>query len=202
MKCLVLLPDFYQSGEIHAWSDGMSAPVPVSACKDIPLRELPDCFVLGIPESLLRANIERDFVYAQYVRLGSKRSVLSFSIRGGKDKSGRTVVLTIFQLLDEGEPLIFPPEVPSNLPDSIGEKKAIENRIGAMMRSLQSDSLSNIKEMISAVEKYPKLGSFASEHVDSLAHRPQWRPNKKKEYGFMVGILIAFLLMAILIIEL
>src|SRR5690606_41421499 len=103
MKCLLLLPDFYQSGEINVWGDGMSLPMPVSVCKDIPLRELPDCFVLGIPESLLRANIEQDFVYAQYVRLDYKRSVLSFSIRGGNDKSGRTVVLTILQLLDEGD---------------------------------------------------------------------------------------------------
>lgn len=202
MKCLLLLPDFYQSGEINVWGDGMSLPMPVSVCKDIPLRELPDCFVLGIPESLLRANIEQDFVYAQYVRLDSKRSVLSFSIRGGNDKSGRTVVLTILQLLDEGEPLIFPPETPSSLPDSIGEKNTIENRIGAMMKSLQSDSLSNIKDMISAVEKYPKLRSFASEHVDSLAQKPQWTPNKKKEYSFMIGFLVALLLLAILVIEL
>lgn len=202
MKCLLLLPDFYQSGEINAWSDGMSAPVPVSVCKDIPLRELPDCFVLGIPESLLRVNFEQDFVYAQYVRLDSKRSVLSFSIRGGNDKTGRTVVLTILQLLDEGEPLIFPPEVPSNLPDSISERNAIEDRIGSMMNSLQSASAANIKDMISAVEKYPKLRSFASEHVDSLAQKPQWAPNKKKEYSFMVGILVAFLLLVILIIEL
>lgn len=202
MKCLLLLPDFYQSGEINVWGDGMSLPMPVSVCKDIPLRELPDCFVLGIPESLLRANIEQDFVYAQYVRLGSKRSVLSFSIRGGNDKSGRTVVLTILQLLDEGEPLIFPPKAPSILPDSIGEKDTIENRIGAMMRSLQSDSLSNIKDMISAVEKYPKLRSFASEHVASLTQKPQWTPNKKKEYSFMIGFLVVVLLMAILIIEL
>lgn len=200
MKCFLLLPDFYQSGEIHAWSDGMSAPVPVSVCKDIPLKELPDCFVLGIPESLLRANIEQDFVYAQYVRLGSKRSVLSFSIRGGNDKSGRTVVLTIVQLLDEGEPLTFSPEIPSNLPDSIDEKNTVENRIGAMMRSLQSGSLSNIKDMFSAVRKYPKLRSFASEHVDSLAHRPQWTPNKKK-YSFMAEVLIAFLLLVVLIIK-
>ncbi|WP_283627360.1 hypothetical protein [Shewanella baltica] len=202
MKFLLLLPDFYQSGEINAWSGGMSAPVPVSVCKDIPLRELPDCFVLGIPESLLRVNIEKDFVYAQYVRLDSKRSVLSFSIRGGNDKTGRTVVLTILQLLDEGEQLMFPPEVPSNLPDSISERNAIEDRIGSMLNSLQSDSSSNIKDMISAVKKYPKLRSFASEHVDSLAQKPQWTPNKKKEYSFMVGILVTFLLLMVLIIEL
>ncbi|WP_133154944.1 hypothetical protein [Billgrantia endophytica] len=200
MKCLLLLPDFYQSGEINAWGNGMSLPVPVSVCKDIPLRELPDCFVLGVPESLLRANVEQDFVYAQYVRLSSKRSVLSFSIRGGGDKSGRTVVLTILQLLDEGESLIFPPEVPPSLPDSIGEKNAIEGRIEAMMRSLQSDSSSNIKDMILAVAKHPKLRSFASEYADSLAQRPQWTPSKKKEYSFMIGILVAFILLAILII--
>lgn len=202
MKCLVLLPDFYQSGEIHAWGDGMSAPVPVSLCKDIPLRELPDCFVLGIPESLLRANTEQDFVYAQYVRLDSKRSVLSYSIRGGIDKTGRTVVLTILQLLDEGEPLTFPPEAPSNLPDLTNERNAIEGRIGSMMNSLRSDSSSNIKDMISAVEKFPKFRSFASEYVKSLAQKPQWTPNKKKECIFMVGVFVAFLLLAVLVIEL
>lgn len=200
MKCLVLLPDFYQSGEIHAWSDGMLAPVPVSVCKDIPLRELPDCFVLGIPESLLRANIEQDFVYAQYARLNSKQSILSFSIRGGHDKSGRIIVLTILQLLGEGESLTFPPEAPPSLPFSIDKKNEIEGRAEVMIRLLQSEPPANIKNMILAVEQYPKLRSFASEDADSLAQRPQWTPRKKKEYRFVIGILIAFLLLVFLII--
>ncbi|PMR77941.1 hypothetical protein C1H69_01130 [Billgrantia endophytica] len=68
------------------------------------------------------------------------------------------------------------------------------------MRSLQSDSSSNIKDMILAVAKHPKLRSFASEYADSLAQRPQWTPSKKKEYSFMIGILVAFILLAILII--
>ncbi len=200
MKCFLLLPDFYQSGEINVWGDGMSLPVPVSTCKDIPLRELPSCFVLGIPESLLRANAQQDFVYAQYVRLNSRRSVLSFSIRGGNDKSGRTVVLTILQLLDKDESLIFPPEAPRSLPDSIDKKMIIENRILDMRRSLQSDSYSNIKDMILAVDKYPKIRSFASERADSLAQSPQWVPGKKKEYRFLVGIFTIVILLAILII--
>jgi len=200
MKYLLLLPDFYQSGEIKAWGEDMSLPVPVSICKDIPLRELPDSFVLGIPESLLRANVEQDFVYAQYARLNSKRSILSFSIRGGSDKSGRTVVLTILQLLGEGESLTFPPEAPLSLPLSIDKKNEIEGRIEAMIRRLQSESSENIKNMILAVEKYPKLRTFASEDTDSLARKPQWTPRKKKEFRSVVGILISFFLLVLLII--
>jgi hypothetical protein len=197
---LLLLPDFYQSGEINVWGDGMSLPMPVSIYKDIPLRELPDCFILGIPESLLRANVEQDFVYAQYARLNSKQSILSFSIRGGHDKSGRTVVLTILQLLGEGESLTFPPESPLSLPFSIDKRNEIEGRAEAMIKLLQSDPPANIKNMILAVGQYPKLQSFASEDTDSLAQRPQWTPHKKKEYRFVIGIFVAFLLLAFLII--
>lgn len=181
MKYLLLLPDYNQSGEILVWNNGMSVPTPISICKDIPLRELPNCFVLGVPESLLRDNTDQDFVYAQYVRIDSQKKILSFSIRGGSDKSGRTVILTVLQFLNESDSLIFPPQVPLKLADSISEKNLIESRIESMMRSLQSDSPSNIKDMISAIEKYPRFRSFASEYVDSLVEKPQWTPNKKKD---------------------
>lgn len=202
MKCLLLLPDFNQSGEIRVWGDGMSTPMPVSLCEDIPLRELPDCFVLGIPESLLRAHVEQDFVYAQYARLASKKNVLSYSIRGGNDKSGRTIVLTIFQLLNDAEKLKFPPEAPQDLPLSISEdeRHSIGDRIEAMMKSLKSDSTMNIKNMISAVEQFPKFRSFASEYSYLLAKSPQWTPRKKKAYSPILEILIAFVLLAILIV--
>lgn len=203
MKCILLLPDFEQSGAVKAWGDDMSSfPMSVSACKDIPLRELPGCFVLGIPESLLRTNVEQNFVYAKYVRLNSKKSILSFSIRGGSDKSGRTVVLTMLQFLAEGESLKYPPEAPSGLPASIEGKKSIEDRIDAMIRSLKSDSSVNIKNMISAVTEYPKLQSFASEYTDSLVQQPQWTPRKKKEYNLMVGIFGVFILLIILMVAL
>lgn len=199
MKYIWLLPDFDQSGVIKAWGDDMSSfPMSVSACKDIPLRELPDCFVLGIPESLLRGNVEQDFVYAQYVRLNSKKSILCFSIRGGSDKSGRTVVLTMLQFLAEGESLVFPPEAPSDLPTSIERNELIAGRIKAMIRSFNSSE--NIRDMISAVEKYPKIQTFASEYTDSLVQQPQWTPRKKKEYNLMVGIFGVFILLIILMI--
>lgn len=200
MKSFLLLPDYYQSGEINVWGDGMSLPVPVSICKDIPLRELPDCFILGIPESLLRAHVEQDFVFAQYARLNSKQSMLSFSIRGGLDKSGRTVVLTTLQLMMEGESLTFPPEAPPSLPFSIGEKNEIEGRAEAMIKLLQSDPPQNIKNMILAVKKHPKLRSFASEDSDSLAQKPQWTPLKKK-YRYVIRLLVVFLLLALVTIS-
>lgn len=203
MKCLLLIPDFDQSGEVKAWCSEALSLVSISSCKDIPLRELPDCFVLGIPESLLRANTEQDFIYAQYARLKSKRSVLSFSIRGGHDRSGRTVVLTVLQLLSEGESLKFPPEEPESLPKSIGEdeRKLIDDRIKAMMQSFQGNSSANVKEMILAVKQNPRIRSFASESTDSLVQKPQWTPRKKKAYREIIGFLIVFALLTILIVE-
>lgn len=81
MKYLLLLPDFYQSGEIKAWGEDMSLPVPVSICKDIPAESY-GSFVLGIPESLLRANVEQDFVYTIRTLNSKKYSFFLNSWRG------------------------------------------------------------------------------------------------------------------------
>lgn len=191
----MLLPDFHQSGEIRLWGDGMNVPIPVSTCKDFRLIDLPDCFVLGIPESLLRANVGQDFIYAQYARLKNKQCILSFSIRCGQDKSGRTVVLSLLQLFAPGQSFAFPPESIPSLPQWVDKRTEVQNKVEEMMKLLRSDAQSNIKDMIRAVRQYPKIQSFASEYTDSLAQKPQWTPLKKKVNRFTTLFLIICLLL-------
>lgn len=200
MKSVLLLPDFHQSGEIKLWGDGMTAPIPVSTCTEFRVIDLPDCFVLGIPESLLRANIGQDFIYAQYARLKNKQCILSFSIRCGQDKSGRTVVLSLLQLLAPGQSFTFPPESIPSLPQSIDKRTEVQDKAEEMVKLLRSDAQSNIKDMIRAVQQYQKIQSFASEYTDSLAQKPQWTPLKKKVNRFTAMFLIAFSLLLLFII--
>ena len=173
MRNLWLLPDEGQSGTILALEGTKIVPLH----KAVELAMLPPSFTLGIPEEALIANQNNDFVFAQFARIQNYNSLFSCSIRAGQDKSGRSVVLTNFQILESGEDPSIPP-LCNNLNTSPSVGGAMEKLISII--SNEGDSTQKVKAMLDAVRRNPHLKSFSSERLSKCANKPAWMPQKKK----------------------
>ncbi|WP_139220704.1 hypothetical protein [Ectopseudomonas composti] len=169
MRSLWLLPDTEQSGVIQALEGADIGPVH----ERIDLNLLPPCFVLGIPESVLRENPSDKFAYAQYARLADGMSVFACSMRSGRDRGGRTVMLTNLQYLDGSENAIFPPELNCNAGAEI---------FGYMsnFESMDDGSKRNIELMLKAVRLGARASTFSSEKLLKAVNKPDWMPLGKK----------------------
>mgnify|MGYP001061429946 FL=1 len=169
MRNLWLLPDFEQSGVVKALEGKQTNPIH----EVIDLGTLPNSFVLGIPESVLRENQDENFVYAQYSKLNNGTALFSCSKRAGNDKTGRTVVITNLQILTRNETPIFPPEANPYAPPADAS---------SMASFYHADDFhsANVKLMLEAVKARRFINSFASEQMPNSVNKPQWVPSTKK----------------------
>jgi len=182
MSSCWLLPDTRQSGEIRAFRDG--AYVTLEEGLDISLRDLPACFALGVPESILEANTNPEFVYAQYARLASGVDLFACSTRAGNDVAGRTVVLTYLQRVNRGGVVSVLAE---SLPDTTPALYAAMSRLVECLSPAALSRRVNVQTMLHAA-RHDRYSTYASESGDRVLNRPEWTPKKKAARQKVVGL--------------
>lgn len=174
MKNFWLLPDVDQSGEIKVLRNGTVTTLRNDS--EFPLRQLPNSFILGIPESVLRENPDEDFIFAQYAKLDKKNNIFACSIRANKDISGRTVFLTNIKITSSNEHIITSLEIDDGIDDKsvLGRMRDTSN----IFEKKLNESGSNIQLMFTEINN-PRYKTFASEDLPMVANKPQWTPKKK-----------------------
>lgn len=194
MRNIWLLPDYTQSGNIIALEGEKSEPI----YEVIDLNLLPRSLVLGIPEEVLENNPEDVFVYSQYCKIKEKYDIFASSIRAGKDRTGRSVVITNIQILETGEcPKVPPLENLHVKPDIV----KLMNILKLSFENKSNPSVIRTLEMLDAVKTRVRLATFSSEPLIRTANPPEWMP-KKKEYSSILKISLFFILIAFVFIVL
>lgn len=188
-----LLPDTDQTGEIKVVRGGISTTL--SESLGIALQDLPASFVLGIPESILRANSDEHFIYAQYAKLATKH-LFSCSMRAGKDVGGRTVLLTYVQAMPELNSICIQVEPESQDVDSMMIHAM--NTMSDLFRSESVQAGSNIARMLAEVNR-TKASTFASECAPDATNKPDWTP-EKKNISLTVKMLLMPLILLLLVV--
>jgi hypothetical protein len=171
-----VLPHRDQSGDEDVVKDGQFVKLTAA----LPVEQLPKELVLGIPESVLREHPEEDLIFGQYVRQPREgRALFALSVTCGKDKGGRTVYLTLLEILGLKEkPQLQPPT--EGLPDRERHKAdKLRSRFGNPMDKW----VRRVNEMLDVAEGSTEIDSFSSVSIPDAAFPPQWNPEKKKLYG-------------------
>lgn len=191
-----LLPDRQQIGTIFTIKNGDK----IDISQVISLKDLPLCFVLGIPEELLRGKITENFIYAQFVRLNSF-SIFACSIVVGRDVSGRRVFLTNIKKVDK------------NYEDLRGllsfEDSELVQLDGDIIRgvSILKNTIStqkNILKMLDAIKCNKQYKTYSSEELKSAVYLPDWMPLKYPKIHNLKSIVkkkraVYFLIVSIII---
>lgn len=194
-----ILPDREQSGELEVVENGEKRRLFEVLDTSLIPREL----VLGVPESLFDAHPSPSLVYAQFVRLQGEsarsldaQSIFAVSVRCGKDKSGRTVVLTGLQLLSAG---IRPQLLPSaSLPEP--ENSTWRDLAERFVRPPRSDRYARyVGNMLHAVEERQDLASFASLDAPKLTYQPDWAEGRLKKKAVWAAAILLIVVLAVLL---
>ena len=95
-----VLPHRDQTGEDAVIVNGK----PARLSDVVEVRSLPKALVLGIPEEAVERDIDKDLIFAQFIRQPELvRAIFGVSICCGTDRSGRVVFLTAIQFLASGQ---------------------------------------------------------------------------------------------------
>lgn len=204
MRSLWILPDRNQLGDLDVIEDDQRRKLSdVIDVGSVPLE-----LTLGIPESVLEAQMNPHLIYAQFVRLGPTRAealgadaIFALSVRCGKDKTNRTVVLTLIQLLAaEDKPNLLPSAL---LPEP---EHNVWSELQSRFRSNDGGDrfVQYVDRMLEAVESHQSLKSFVSLDIPRTVHRPEWEPRgsiygvKKKRILIGAGTILLLLVILLL----
>ena len=173
LRVIWVLPHRDQSGDEDVLEDGQKRKL----SEAIPVERLPQELVIGVPEAVLEKYQDEDLIFAQYCRQKDQhRSIFSLSVKCGADKSGRTVFLTLLEILPLGG---SPEELPvaTGLPE---EEEATRGRLAVRRKEKGDTWWKSVDEMLHAVRHKPWVSSFANVSVPRALFPPQWPPEKKK----------------------
>jgi hypothetical protein len=177
MKSFWILPHQSQSGELEVLKEGAIRPL----LEVVDISSFPPALVLGVPEDVLRSNPSEDFLYAEFARCRDHSSVFSQSIRAGKDREGRTILLTHVQVFEKDEqpqprfPLEYE-EIKDEL-EGVIPGDLLEGIASGMS---SSSSIQRVNTMLEYTRRRRSTNTFASETSERSANPHQWRPQKKK----------------------
>jgi len=168
-----VLPHRDQSGDEDVVKDGQVMKFTAA----LPVAELPKELVVGIPKSVLRQHPEDDLIFAQYVRQRKKgQAFFALSVTCGKDKGGRTVYLSLLEVLG-------PEDTPQLQPPTEGLPNRERNKAQKLLSRLGNPKdkwVRRINEMLDVVATSTRINSFSSVSIPDAAFPPQWTPEKKK----------------------
>ena len=171
-----VLPHRDQSGNEDVVRNGQLMKLTAA----LPVEQLPKELVLGIPESVLRKHPDQELVFAQYVRQPDKaRAFFALSVTSGEDKGGRTVYLTLIEILGLGEKPRLQPAV-EGLPE--GERRKAERLLSRLgnPENPKDKWVRRVAEMLKAAADRRGTDSFSNVSIPHAAFPPQWTPEKKK----------------------
>jgi len=171
-----VLPHRDQSGDEDAVRNGRRAKLSAA----LAVEELPKELTIGVPKSVLRGRRGQEVLFAQYARQRTMgRAFFALSTTCGKDKGGRTVYLTLLEVLPgDALPELHPPL------EGLPEPELSKAR--EMLQRLESsrDKWSRrVHSMLEAVRQPGEIDTFCSVALPDAAYPPQWTPEKKKPQG-------------------
>lgn len=199
LRTLWVLPHRDQSGHDNVIEDGRSGRLTdVLAVEDLP-KEL----VLGIPPSVLKNHPEDDIVFAQYCRQPDKsRDLFALSVRSGVDRDGRTVYLTLLEILPSDTSKEF-----RVIPHGVGLPEDEQSRVGELAARRANDHdkwMKSVSKMLENVHRRTKLRTFANVAVPGAYFPYDWVPRKQARRAWqciavgvvvLVGLLVLVLLL-------
>jgi hypothetical protein len=188
-----VLPNRNQSGEEDAIKGGTK--LNLSAAIDV--KSLPKEIVIGIPEDVLARYPNDDLIFAQYCRQSNgtqKQDIFTLSVTCGVDLSGRTVYLTLLQILLPGCEMITFPSVET----LSKEERSKANEILTRFSRSNDKWVRSIKKMLVTVKKKPNVKSFANVPVTMSAFPPEWTPHRKS--WFFICIVCGLIILSVLVV--
>jgi len=187
-----VLPNRGQSADEDVFKDGKQAKL----TEALPVSDFPKELVLGVPAGILERYGTADVVFAQYCRQpNSCRQYFTLSVPCGTDRDGRSVYLTLLEILPDGaSPQVFPDEV--CWPE---EFKALIGQLEARYASGSDPWMVRVKKMLAAAGANPKLKTFASVAVPQAVFPTEWTPGTKLRRAILclvvsltvIGVLLA-----------
>jgi len=173
-----VLPHRDQADDEDVVKNGRPAKLTVA----LAVQDLPKELIIGIPESVLQGRHKQEVLLAQYVRQRSHaRALFALSTPCGKDKGGRTVYLTLIEVL----PTDGLPERSPSLEGLSGPELSKAQQILSRLAFCVDPWSRRIHDMLEAVSRHGEIDTFCSTTVPNAAYPAQWTPKKKspRPYG-------------------